>query len=676
MKTPPTLNLFRYVFDTETHKIRRGLAAPPGVCLTDQIVEVDASDRSTIKHEPRIFLFDDGLDELEYRLASDDFLFIGQNIAYDFAAAAAKRPLLLERIFEAYESNRVSDVKIREKLQALAVGELADEGETGAKRAQKFSLDAIIMRRFGHVMTQAEIDKMVNNKKGQDSWRLRYSELDGVPLEQWPEEAVEYAIGDPVDTYKVWEDQEKTQLVRTGSPYIPDEFAQARAAWWLNLARVWGIRTNGDSVAKLENQLRKRLYELDSKLKLAGILKGKYQKGTVKWTRDMKRLRSIVQEVYEAGGREVPLTDAGQVSTEKDKLLEAPATHTASCVEGVCSDDCTYGILHAVAERNGVEKILSTNIPEFKLGAQFPINPNWNELVATGRTSVGFWQNPPRKGAVRECVEPRPGYLLVSSDYAFIELCTLAQVCLDKFGHSKLAEAINNDLDPHLDMAAELLGISYEEALSRKKEKQVKDMRQLSKSLNFGFPGGLGAETFVIYAAKTYDVHVTPDDARKLKQKWLKKWPEMNRYFQWVGDRTAASGHFDAVQHRSNRVRGGAGFCDGANTFFQGKAADGAKNSGFLIAKECYLENPYGDGPTDLYGSRTILFLHDEFILEVPERTAHEAAMRLSKVMEIGMKVFVPDVKVRAEPALMRKWYKSADPVYDADKRLIPWEPS
>ena len=40
-----------------------------------------------------------------------------------------------------------------------------------------------------------------------------------------------------------------------------------------------------------------------------------------------------------------------------------------------------------------------------------------------------------------------------------------------------------------------------------------------------------------------------------------------------------------------------------------------------------------------------------------------------------GMKSVVPDVAIKAEPALMRYWYKKAEPVFNDEGLLIPWEP-
>jgi DNA polymerase I-like protein with 3'-5' exonuclease and polymerase domains len=146
------------------------------------------------------------------------------------------------------------------------------------------------------------------------------------------------------------------------------------------------------------------------------------------------------------------------------------------------------------------------------------------------------------------------------------------------------------------------------------------------------------------------------------------------------GSMALGDAEFDVVQPGSGRVRGGCFFTAACNTIFQGRAADGAKRAGWYLAQECYLG--YGklwpdDGRarSPLYGSRPVLFVHDEFILEVPKATAHEATLRQSEVMIAGMKEVVPDVKVGTEYAIARRWYKGAGAAYDENKRLVPWEP-
>ena len=73
----------------------------------------------------------------------------------------------------------------------------------------------------------------------------------------------------------------------------------------------------------------------------------------------------------------------------------------------------------------------------------------------------------------------------------------------------------------------------------------------------------------------------------------------------------------------------------------------------------------------------TFAFLHDEFILEVPahREKAHLASERVQALMVEGMQRFVPDVPIKAEPTLMDRWYKEAEPVYGADGVLELWKP-
>jgi len=81
------------------------------------------------------------------------------------------------------------------------------------------------------------------------------------------------------------------------------------------------------------------------------------------------------------------------------------------------------------------------------------------------------------------------------------------------------------------------------------------------------------------------------------------------------------------------------------------------------------------DKGTALFGCRPIAFIHDEIILEVPEDGAPEAALRLEEVMVDIMSEYMPDIPVKADAHLMRRWYKSAEPVHNSDGVLIPWEP-
>lgn len=103
----------------------------------------------------------------------------------------------------------------------------ADEGGGRGMQA-KAGLEALVLRYRGRdpslrvllglppSATDAEVAAaMADEKKGADSYRLRYGELIGIPVDDWPEKARRYALNDPVLTAWVCADQGK----RPGPPY-------------------------------------------------------------------------------------------------------------------------------------------------------------------------------------------------------------------------------------------------------------------------------------------------------------------------------------------------------------------------------------------------------------------------------------------------------------------------
>jgi DNA polymerase I-like protein with 3'-5' exonuclease and polymerase domains len=297
-------------------------------------------------------------------------------------------------------------------------------------------------------------------------------------------------------------------------------------------------------------------------------------------------------------------------------------------------------------------------------------------------------QQQSRKGGVRECFVSRPGRVFCSVDFDTAELRGLSQITID-FGLSchRMADALNAGLDPHVGVAADLLGLTYGDAAAKLKAEAaalkagtviqspdttpVTDRRQLAKVLNFGLPGGLGAKTFVGYAAGQ-GVEVSEVQAVDLKKRWLESWPEMKEYFARIAASMDLGTCASRVMHpRSNRVRGYVKYTAAANGYFQGLVADMAKAALWAVVRECFLEHL----GSPLFGTRPSMFIHDEIIAEVPETRATEAAERMAVTMCEAAQKWLPDVKVTAAPALMRRWYKNAKEVRGPNGELLPWEP-
>ncbi len=678
--------------DTETHNIIPGLLAPPLVCVS-------------FAHRTEAGTFQTGLlnaqqgaDLAASLLADENTVLVFHNAAFDLAVICAARPELIKVVFAALKAGRIRDTKIRQELLDIYEGRKQKNGHTLVFRAGQwqradYSLAGLVKLYGGRDRTA--------EKKAKDAWRRRFATLENLPVAEWPAEATEYVLADATDPLEVYEAQGRAaaELDYLDPDYpcraIVDEVAQVQAAWALHLMSCWGVRTDAARVAELERvllaeqaknreTLAKAKFTVPRPATAEERREGKidfYQdagKGprAMRWKADKKAIAAYVERVYARRGLPAPRTEPserypeGQIATDKDTLYESKSR-----------------LLALVADGGGVDKLLTTYIPVLKQGTTTPINVRYNVLVNSGRTSsygekdkeTGDVsgcniQNLPtgrRKGGVRECFIPRPGYLFVSVDYETHELRALAQICLWLFKRSRLAEVINSGQDVHSAMAAEMIGVTYEQIERNKKIKgsPEKLARDAAKVADFGLPGGLGIESLVEYARVGYKVTLTKQQAADLKRYWQQMWPEMGQYFAYINAKVGLiEGRLR--QFFSGRVRGAVGYCDGCNTLFQGLAADGAKRALFRIAYEMYC-----DESSPLYGSRLAAFIHDEFLAEVPEDRAHAASYRLTEIAIEEMQKVTPDVRITASPALMRRWYKDAAERHDATGQLIPWEP-
>lgn len=619
--TPTGRTMEILALDTETHRFRAGCMAPRIVC-----VQYAWGDTSLVEHR------DAARDHVAQALAGR---IVGHNIAYDMACVCSTWPELTGLVFQAYSEDRITDTMIRQWLIDTATGDFDGMWYDFTANPQRGGKIGYGLKDTAFRLLGVDLEK--------DAWRTGYGELDAVPFEQWPEGAIKYAREDAVTTLRVFEHQEQHAV------FLEDQYRQARAYWWLHLSRVWGPIVDQAKVDQLENQWRAAYESTAAELVAAGLKRPSRVKrdGTaVEGARDTKAVEARITEAF---GGLVPnelLTPTGKVKTDED----------------TCRATGDY-LLGRYADFGSLKHKLSTDLPLLRAAGSNPIHARYGWAVS-GRTTCKDpnLQNTPREKGVKECFVPRPGCVFAIIDAGGLELATMAQAWVDLLGHSRLAEAIRDGKDPHLIMASAILGIPYDVALSQKKDHRVKDARQTGKVANFGFPGGLGTERLVEFARKLYGVILTPEQAKELKALWTSSWPEAREFFRVID--AAVTTHGSIVQVRSMRVRGGVGFTDACNTMFQGLGADTMKDLGWRIASEQYL----GDGP--LAGSRTVVFEHDAFIVEVPEDRGHDAAMRLEALMaEVG-RDWLPDVKLGGECALSRYWTKDPERVF-RDGRLV-----
>jgi hypothetical protein len=610
------------------------------------------------------------------------------NGPFDFAVMGNEFPDLMPVIFEMLAADMVHDVLMRQKMLDIANGRYS-----GRSKPIFFTSQSGVKQKVLYNLSCCH-DRLLGSPMEKDEWRLRYAEFRDTPIDQWPAGARKYALDDAIKTRLVHLAQDK---LPDAEEILEDEFRQNRAYWAIYLMRCWGIRTDLEAVKKLDARLEKEWHEVKARLVETGLVRKAGSKDT----------KLAKEKMFKALGDNCYLTDTGEgilvmmVKGGADPLearrevikmkdYKYVATKAEACMDAGTDELKDY---HAYTH---LQKLRGTYVDKLWRGVKDPIHSYFEPILESGRTSSSGpnLQNPPREPGVRECFMPRPGCVYAICDYDLAELRSLAQVCISVVGYSKLGDALNAGFDPHLSMAAQIMGISYDEAKKRREDgdEEVEEMRTLGKCANFGFPGGLGAKTFCAFAKATYGVIITEEQARKLKADWLEMWPEMREYFQYISamfpryrkkDEETEEEKEQRIlrtfikQYRSNRCRGGVTYTSACNTYFQGLTADAAKEALFEVARRQYC-----DPESALYGTHTVNFVHDELIVECPEEIAHEVAMELRDIMVEVYNRWTPDVPMTAEPCVTRVWSKKAKPRWrdggkkpaNDDDRLIPYE--
>ncbi len=667
--------------DSETALIQAGCLTPPLVCVSSTVRQGD-------NFQTGLYLRDDGLALYRYILSDPTLQLIIHNASFDLGVACSEDPSLIFLVFDAIDAGRVCCTITLQKVIDVALGMRKFRRIGGRVTKASYGLDDLIALYYNEV-----VEKL-------DTWRKSYALLAGFPLERWPASAKQYAIYDSTLHLRLWEAQQRLITTVFGGQ-LPNQIEQQRANWVLHLMSMWGIRAEGVRVAYFikhcEEEIRKMhaalLYCLNcgqpSKMhnnQVCAEFKntGLFREEKAKVVRTMSEIRRRVVESFTRLSLPVPMTDPstkhleGQVQTDKETLEQTDDPH-----------------LHVLAESMTFAKHLGQWGPVLLAAVQRPVCCRYDGLMETGRTASSGSegqegtniQNPPRKGDVRPAIVPRPGWGFVSTDADTIELRAHAQDCLELVGWSRMAERLveqarSKGPDLHEVLGAAIAKVDPLEMQARRKAGDVdmNDVRQFAKIPNFGFPGGLGAETFVAYAAGQLsreafkrwfsdDRKIAIEKATVHRQVWFDTFPENRYYFEIVGKMIDRKKGYGTIQQlMSKRIRGEVRFTAAANGFFQGRVADAMKEILWRLGIECYTgreTSPNGGftGRTSvLFGSRPVMFLHDEPILEHPLSSIDERGERQRQIVVEVLTKWMPDIPCTSSAVAMLRWQKGAEP--------------
>jgi len=326
---------------------------------------------------------------------------------------------------------------------------------------------------------------------------------------------------------------------------------------------------------------------------------------------------------------------------------------------------------------------------------------------------------------VRGCVIPDEGNVLFSIDYSAMELGTAAQTAYNLFGYSVLRDKINAGIDTHAYLGAQIahaLDPYFAGAVGTTDQDDIfaafvqtkgfdepceselfrgiygdgatwndffKHYRKFAKPTGLGYPGGLGPATFISYAKGTYGVSVDLATAEALREVWRATYPELKEGLEYVGknciDAWAAPEYVDDGDGKFKKRdwycyrtplgmhRARCAFTATANgMFLQSPSAEGALMGVCEIMEACST----GDLRSRVWPT---IFIHDEVFGEIAEGDHLNADIGvICEIMVRNMRKITPDVRAAVEPALMRRWTKAAEPVWeevDGVKMLKVWEP-
>lgn len=216
------------------------------------------------------------------------------------------------------------------------------------------------------------------------------------------------------------------------------------------------------------------------------------------------------------------------------------------------------------------------------------------------------------------------GCVLVDADYSQIELRVLAALADDK----NMVDAFLSGADIHSITASQVMGIPLESVTAAERRK--------AKAVNFGIVYGIGAFSL------SNDIGVSIVEADRYIKGYLANYAGVAAFMDNAKKTAKEKGYAETYFGRrrylpelaeKNAVRRGFGERVAMNMPIQGTAADIIKIAMIRVYKRLKTEYPQ---------AKLIMQVHDELIIETPEKDAQAVAAMLKETMENACKLSVP----------------------------------
>ena len=417
------------------------------------------------------------------------------------------------------------------------------------------------------------------------------------------------------------------QLWRTGMPFQRDELEQLHQ----DLAAD-NERLGEDFIDTLDEALpegKKLPRDPDGTFNLRSKPEGSVREGTKKQAGFNLNSPKQLLDVFTTLIGVVPVDNTGKPSASRAALREYVGDHRVVA---------EYLAWKRVEKRRQMVEALLKH-----LGSTGFIKASYMQLGAdTGRMScIGpNLQQIPRDSRFRACVKAPAGWKLVVADYAQMELRLAAAEAEDPL----MIRAFQDGLDLHTVTAMQIYGVPEDEV--------TKEMRQISKSANFGLLYGSGARGLRNYAAGM-GVQMDLDEAGEIRAKFHAAYTGISR---WQRENAAQANRRRtdaAIRIRNSGLRrilpgDYNSLTVRSNTPIQGAGAAVLKRT---LGKLWPLLKADGEEVVRIAG-----VVHDEVILLVREEHADVWCHQLAAVMQDAEAEWLGPVPPLAEAKAADSW--------------------
>jgi DNA polymerase-1 len=497
------------------------------------------------------------------------------------------------------------------------------------KAGHDLKADVILLARHGVTLRGLGLDTMIASYL-LDATRQSHS-LEGGALEQ---------LG-----YRALTDEDlrgrgaKARPLAAMPPEAVLTFAAERADLALQLAGRLAPSLAGEGLDGVYRELEQPLIPILAAMERAGVrvdgaalasLSGRVE-------RDLAALES---RIHALAGGPFNINSPKQLSEILFDRLQLPAsrksakTRAASTAVDVLDELAeAHELPRLILEWRALQKLKGTYIdalPALVNPETGRVHTSFNQAVAaTGRLSSSDpnLQNIPIRTElgreIRRAFAAEPGHVLVSADYSQIELRVLAHLS----GDETLTAAFRNGEDIHDQTALKVFGPAS--------GLDPHELRRRAKIINYALLYGKTAFTL----AK--DIGVTQEAAQHFIDAYFSGFPRVRTYIDSLLDQGRRSGVVKTLYGRQRRVpdltsRNGQlrmqAERQAVNHPIQGTAADIMKRA-MIDLDAALAAQP---------GARMILTVHDELLLEVPERDAEPVADLARRTMASAVTLNVP----------------------------------